>query len=607
MSLLRFPDGYVDALRRVFLLPGITGVTPPSVGAGLPPPASVISSDGGATDISAAVQALIDAAPPYGEVKFGAGVFNCRFRVNNKPGLRISGVGRLTILTHLPDPTGTPWNDGIITVENNSVGVRISDMQIQGAAIVPENTASAQTGPGPTVTVTGTPLVREFILIKIAAGGILGAATFDWSNDLGKTWSALGVTVDPVVALGATGLNANFDPGLYVLGTTYVITSTPGGGAAPTLQVGIVAQTGSHELEVDRVLFSGGKQLLNGTWVSDADRGLNACVVLNGVNDCDVHDYRITHIQGHDATDGTGYGVLIDGNRNHVHDAKSDFPIGQGRHHVYVGPGAVNEVGPLVRCTNGWYEQIIIRALASQSAARANRVHGNRCSNAQPLTQLAVNTLIGAITVGQKAYGNRVYDNIVDTPYMHGIMVTDYFSVVAGETPDTNTVGANTVLNSALAGVLSQGANGTLVLDNDVHDANTEAQPFDAIEIVNSVLNANPVRCRVLTNVVDAPSGPAAYFNAVSVGGGVTGCAVEGNALVSGTVGTFSDSGTGTIRGANILDGLSTIALPSAALGGGAPPTLGTIGGTGPTVAAQAGWAVMQDTSGANFWVPTWK
>lgn len=42
-------------------------------------------------------------------------------------------------------------------------------------------------------------------------------------------------------------------------------------------------------------------------------------------------------------------------------------------------------------------------------------------------------------------------------------------------------------------------------------------------------------------------------------------------------------------------------------LGGGAAPTVGTIGGTGPTVAAQNSWLRMIDSTGAVFWVPVWK
>jgi hypothetical protein len=43
------------------------------------------------------------------------------------------------------------------------------------------------------------------------------------------------------------------------------------------------------------------------------------------------------------------------------------------------------------------------------------------------------------------------------------------------------------------------------------------------------------------------------------------------------------------------------------ALGGGAAPTFGTIGGSGPATAAQNTWMRILDSTGAAFWVPVWK
>ena len=45
----------------------------------------------------------------------------------------------------------------------------------------------------------------------------------------------------------------------------------------------------------------------------------------------------------------------------------------------------------------------------------------------------------------------------------------------------------------------------------------------------------------------------------------------------------------------------------STALGGGAAPTLGTIGGSGPTTAAQNSWLQLRDNAGNAFWIPVWK
>lgn len=43
------------------------------------------------------------------------------------------------------------------------------------------------------------------------------------------------------------------------------------------------------------------------------------------------------------------------------------------------------------------------------------------------------------------------------------------------------------------------------------------------------------------------------------------------------------------------------------ALGGGAAPTLGTIGGSGPATAAQNTWLRLLDSTGAASWIPVWK
>lgn len=46
---------------------------------------------------------------------------------------------------------------------------------------------------------------------------------------------------------------------------------------------------------------------------------------------------------------------------------------------------------------------------------------------------------------------------------------------------------------------------------------------------------------------------------------------------------------------------------PLVALGGGAAPTVGTIGGSGPATAAQNSWLKMTASDGSVFWVPVWK
>lgn len=88
----------------------------------------------------------------------------------------------------------------------------------------------------------------------------------------------------------------------------------------------------------------------------------------------------------------------------------------------------------------------------------------------------------------------------------------------------------------------------------------------------------------------------------------------NGQAAFSG----YNAAGTSLIRlilidGSNRLqllpDGVGDILWGKTlvALGGGAAPTLGTIGGTGPAAAAQNSWMRVVDNAGNPFWVPVWK
>ena len=72
-----------------------------------------------------------------------------------------------------------------------------------------------------------------------------------------------------------------------------------------------------------------------------------------------------------------------------------------------------------------------------------------------------------------------------------------------------------------------------------------------------------------------------------------------------GTDGTLDVSSGKLILGGTASDIQWGKAL--VALGGGAAPTLGTIGGSGPATAAQNSWMQVKDSTGAAFWVPVWK
>lgn len=95
--------------------------------------------------------------------------------------------------------------------------------------------------------------------------------------------------------------------------------------------------------------------------------------------------------------------------------------------------------------------------------------------------------------------------------------------------------------------------------------------------------------------------------NRIEMSGGATASsciiAVEGEANVGLGV---RGKGSGTLTLGN---GTGDIQWNKAlvALGGGAAPTFGTVGGSGPATAAQNTWMRIVDSTGATFWVPAWK
>lgn len=95
--------------------------------------------------------------------------------------------------------------------------------------------------------------------------------------------------------------------------------------------------------------------------------------------------------------------------------------------------------------------------------------------------------------------------------------------------------------------------------------------------------------------------------NFIQVTGGATGLTTTLSAQGETNVTlTISPKGSGNlILNPNTGDIRWNKAL--VALGGGAAPTFGTIGGTGPATAAQNSWMRVLDSAGAAFWVPVWK
>jgi len=80
--------------------------------------------------------------------------------------------------------------------------------------------SSTGTSP-PTVTLSGTPTVVGTLVIAVTTGGARGTAKFRWSMDGGVSWVQNQVTTAASVALGTTGLTANFAVGTYVNDNVY--------------------------------------------------------------------------------------------------------------------------------------------------------------------------------------------------------------------------------------------------------------------------------------------------------------------------------------------------------------------------------------------------
>lgn len=111
---------------------------------------------------------------------------------------------------------------------------------------------------------------------------------------------------------------------------------------------------------------------------------------------------------------------------------------------------------------------------------------------------------------------------------------------------------------------------------------------------------------------INAPSitlgtGTVTTAGALNVGGNVNQGSVNRfgiRVLSNPSGGSGINAALWITAGLSRFDGIVDINAPIA-LGGGAAATLGTIGGAGPTAAAQAQW-VQIDINGVNHWIPAW-
>lgn len=126
----------------------------------------------------------------------------------------------------------------------------------------------------------------------------------------------------------------------------------------------------------------------------------------------------------------------------------------------------------------------------------------------------------------------------------------------------------------------------------------------------SSISGANPnaamgsTGCEVEgTNSVLLGSINARLSTNFAVGLGYSGSALAGTGDENITI--LLDAQNGDITAGGTVDCEALDVNNGVALGGGATPTLGTIGGSGPTLAAQSKWLQVA-INGTNHWIPVW-
>lgn len=106
-----------------------------------------------------------------------------------------------------------------------STGVPTNDATTMASYFAANGGPVTHVGTGaPAVTFTGTATANETVQVLLATGGALGASTFTWFLN-GAQQNAIPTVTAATVALGTTGLIANFAAGTYVLGDTYTTTA----------------------------------------------------------------------------------------------------------------------------------------------------------------------------------------------------------------------------------------------------------------------------------------------------------------------------------------------------------------------------------------------
>lgn len=187
----------------------------------------------------------------------------------------------------------------------------------------------------------------------------------------------------------------------------------------------------------------------------------------------------------------------------------------------------------------------------------------------------------------------------------------------------------------AMSGIRLIDADLNNVSGNSVYDCRRHGVEIDASSNHNNVTGNHIVACSQHTTNTYSGIYVAGDFNHVAankihkgLGGAVNKYGIE---LVAGALSNhiFANDLDTAGQTANLIDGSgSTIGMhydnsvgavifgadtdikwgkALVAMGGGAAPTVGTIGGSGPATAGQNSWLRVVDSTGAACWVPAWK
>lgn len=146
-------------------------------------------------------------------------------------------------------------------------------------------------------------------------------------------------------------------------------------------------------------------------------------------------------------------------------------------------------------------------------------------------------------------------------------------------------------LTMSAAEAFTSSAQGTVLSVNTTAIGTTTlAEAFRITDRGNLTLGANPGQPSTGTQTLIFADGTAP------------------SGLASNTAGLYANDDAGTVK-MYAIDEAGSVALlnyRSIALGGGAAPVVGTIGGSGPATATQASWIEL-NIGGTAYWVPAWQ